>query len=875
MNVSVVNNLLKNRKFLSIFAIFFLVLFFFIANYCYYPGLTLSFEGDVDGQVEGRVHWDYGKGFNELDSIDVRLSAGFDEPLPDLGGVTVEAVGMKSDRAKGYGVWLVIDKEDFENNRFVLEGEHEWGDWIPYQKKHHGRQLKLGSGSKITFPGRKNTFELNILESPLAGIAKVSSDRGMVAYFDCYGKNIYKRVERYFFGQKESGKISVVIDPYRRKLIDFISLPQQKISGIKFHPQLENSIKEIKPAKELVLRLIGSSEDPAITVEKLIVNGRVIEWQDPRIVSSGVAEVENGRELHSQDSVIAFQGTIFSFEAVLSKNSDPSALQILLDGKETEVTRQSNTKNVHVVRANCPIDYSSLTLSSIQLKNSAGADFRHAVNAGVANDIVLSASTLSGIKQNAFHWGLLFVQIITAAAIALLLYWLSKLSIWREAYGLKKTLASVFYRHERWLFWGIFIAGMGVNITYLLAEWPGSMTPDSVEINREVKWLRFANHHPYIYGIFVLGLYNLFDSPLTVIIFQMICFHLLVGLFFYFLFREGVRLFILLPLYCLTLLSVPINLFNITMWKDIPFSTLVLFWAFFLTWLFFKKLYRHQQLSLHTRHAVFLSVLFFLVCTLRFNGLVLIPVIPLLLCALYWGQKRGLLAFFACSAVLLISCYSLVPFVTHHKSGHSDFAKTIIEERSNKMGAVLDTNNNYFLEDYLAERARIFVASLGTSPVADTWYTDTHFPPQEWSSVGEMRSDMHFSPQSNSLTFLLKKILKATTPYTGFFSGRFIFWNGLFALFGMCVAFLLYKWLPVSAFYSGFFLFQALCLFFFVWPRWRYLYFVYLGGVFLLPVIMLEIRQLQLKKRQSTLRKKFGEAQLDKMTRNYLKSLKI
>jgi len=55
------------------------------------------------------------------------------------------------------------------------------------------------------------------------------------------------------------------------------------------------------------------------------------------------------------------------------------------------------------------------------------------------------------------------------------------------------------------------------------------------------------------------------------------------------------------------------------------------------------------------------------------------------------------------------------------------------------------------------------------------------------------------------------------------------------------VAFGLYKWIPISAFYSFFFLVQAGGMFFIVWPRWRYLYFLYIGGVYLVFIISLEL----------------------------------
>lgn len=855
MNISVLSTSIKNIRLLSIVSLFLLLLFLFIANYSYCPGLSLSFEGQVEGQIDGKVYWNFGRGYNELDSIDVRLSAGFDDSTGDLGGVTVEAIGMKADGAEGYGVWLVINKEDHENKRFVLEGEHEWGDWLSNKKRPSGRQLKLAPGTKITFPGAQKSFQLNILENPFSGIAKISSDNGKVAFYDCHGTSVEQRVVRYSFGPKESGEISIVMDPYRQKPIDSLMLPQQKLSGIKFQSFGEKNIKEINSAKEFVLKLDESSNNQkslSVVIEKLIVNGRVIEWQDDRIVSSGIS-VADGRMLQKHDNILVFRGAIYSTEVVLSGDSEPSALKIYLDGSEAAVTSYLNQSKARVIKVSCPLTYSSVNMTGIKLRDYSGAVFKYAIKSDTgttafSHEAALSSADFHGIKQEAFHLGLLCVQIITAAMVALLTYWLSVMSIWRDTNGVRDRLVTCFYRHKRWFFWSIFVVGLALNCIFLLAEWPGSMTPDSVETNREVKRLLFFNHHPYIYGVLVLGLYNFFDSPLSVIFFQMICFHLLAGLFFYLLYREGVRLYILLLLYCLPLFSVPINLFNITMWKDIPFSILVLFWASFLTWKLYEKLYLHRKLSLQFRDAVFLSLLFFLVCTLRFNGLVLIPVIPLLLCWLYWGQKRGLLVFLVSSAFLILTYYSLVPFVTHHKQGHSDFATHVIERNSNMMGAVLDTHKKYYLEDYLSERVKVFVASLGTSPVADTWYTDTHDTPQEWFSVGEMRSDMHFNPQSNSLVVLLAKILKTTTTYTGFFSGRFVFWNSLFALCGMCVVFLSYKWLPMSAFYSGFFLYQALAMFFVVWPRWRYLYFVYLGGAFLLPLVMLEIRQLQLRK---------------------------
>jgi hypothetical protein len=826
-------------------------------TYSYYPGLKLSVSGQIDGRIEGKVFWDYGNGFNSYDSIDLRFSSGKPEESGEkLGTVTVESIGMKNFRSHGYGVWLIVDKSDLKKKSFIIEGEHKWGQWLRYKKNHVGRQLKLYPDARIVFPGQDRLFAFNLFHTLFSGIAKVTSENGKVAYYDGYGANRYDETERYYFGQKSRGEITALIDRYRLKFQKFLLLPRQRIERILITWDRERSIKDIKPARHMIVKLkdeVASNPDPRLIIKRLIVNGRIIDWADNRMQVS-VPSGQKGKLLETPEDLISFKGRIYSFEVVTNAGSDDvERLDISLDGKSIDLFRKNNLrKNEVVFLGKAPVFTGSINLKEIFLKDHRGQIYSFPAGQENDNDILLDKTELDKVVQKKLHAGLFAVQLLTAGVMTFLFYWLSRLEMFAQSSGNRFSI--LFVQKKRWFFWSVFFLGLAVNLLFLAAEWPGSMTPDSLYINREAKWLQFTNHHPYIYSVFALGLYNIFDAPLMVIIFQMICFHLLSGLFFYILYSEGLSLVFLIPALVLPFFSLPINLFNITFWKDIPYSTLVLFWAFFFSYLFYKWFYCRVRITIKVVDAILLAVLFFLLCTLRFNGLVYLPLIPCMFCFFFWNSPKSVVTFSTISTLLLVTYYLVLPdLILYHKPEQNNYAKNTLEAKAGKLDSILENSGNYYIEDYLAERTKIFTASMGTSPVASTWYTDTHFPPRAWLSVREMRSDMVYKPQNEYLAEILKKILRKTTRYNGIFSGRFLFWNSSFALLGLCFAFVLYKWLPVSAFYSGFFLYQAFFMFFVVWPRWRYLYFIYLGGVFLLPVIFFELSRRKWYKQEKSI----------------------
>ena len=85
---------------------------------------------------------------------------------------------------------------------------------------------------------------------------------------------------------------------------------------------------------------------------------------------------------------------------------------------------------------------------------------------------------------------------------------------------------------------------------------------------------------------------------------------------------------IILPFYFLFITSIPVGVYTITLWKDIPFALLVVFWAFWFVKLRFEK---KEGVALPKRNGH--SVPFVMAMGLfRYNGVVYFvdsrPVLP-------------------------------------------------------------------------------------------------------------------------------------------------------------------------------------------------------------------------------------------------------
>ncbi len=823
------------KPFLISLSAFFLFLGYFYFSYHFQPGLSVAFHGQLSKNIRGKISWDYGNGFLERNSIEVLLSSGESKAVKtNLGKVVVEPSGTKNEISTGYLTWLIITERDFNNPDFVIEGRHHWGHWMKIKKDRRGRQLALYPGTKIIFENTSSEFSVRFFNTPQSGIAKISSDFGEVQYYNGYGRNRHWNISNFTYSNSSAGSIDFVKDPYRNRFLTALPLPHHKIHGLKFSLFPAYLISDIKPIQKLIVRPVGKTFP--LVLNTLLINGKSISLSDSTVHYKGLWENDAFHFL-SENDFVEISAPIFSYDFTLAENEIDN-LMIEVDGKASKKQQQKITKEglVHLSGQAVVID-TSIDLQSIEMVDVNGK--AQTVKPMVTTDGEYLFENIARIKQNTFSQILFYTQLFTAAILALLLYCFLNLSVFSEVTKLKQLPRALFISQGRWLFWLVLLSGFASNMLWLLAEWPGSLTPDTIHIHSEIKRLLLTNHHPYIYSLFVLGLYNIYDAPLTIVLFQLISFYAVLAWWLYFLFRNGVRWYLILPLYFLTFLSVPVNLFNITVWKDIPYNTLVLYWAFFLTAGYYLKR-QGRTFKLTKSHLVLLSLAFLFLCTFRHNGLIYLPVIPVLLLIFTKINRRWIVGFLALSGFLLYFNYQILPgYILQDKPKKNDFAKEVVSRNVKQATQVSGGDQEYYLEHYISYRVKRFVATLGASPKASTWYNDMHVPPQRWFSVDELSAESIVNPKSDFLVKYKNRALE-TRVFKGFTEGRFIHWNSSFGLLLLLTALILYKWVPLSALYSSFFLIQAAGMFFVVWPRWRYLYFLYLGGMYLIFTLLLE-----------------------------------
>jgi len=826
-------------------AAFSALLLYFLFSYGYYPGLQLRISGQIEKETAARVYWDYGYGFNELDAIDFTLSAGTPADEKPLGKVSIEPAGFKVEGSRGYLFWLVVPRNIVESKKYVLAGRHHWGKWLPVSAKMEGRQLALFPGSRIEFDVADTNLQLFLFKAPQAGCARISSDNAAVRYINGFGRNRQNIVTPIVYASEKNGNIRYLPDRFRQKKQELLPLPQQKLVGIKIEI-LDDEVKTVAPLSSLKIGAeISRSKggDAALVIENVLINGVPVDVADPSVRFSGGKSETGMMVFDSEKDHLEITGSIVSYEIVLPKGTPYQALNVYADGSRADHAPVTDKQGRTVITGRAKTQPFKTVLDTVEVVDWKG------------NAVMLrpnGASTLEagdGLKpltQRQFHWLLLAVQAITAALASLLVCRMIGYCIaLRNRLAPAGLLPALFVMEGRWLFWGLFFFGIMVNSLFLLAEWPGSLTPDSIEVLRQVRWLKFTNHHPYSYSLGLLGLLNFWDSPLFPIVLQIAAFHLLSAGLFYWLYRNGLNLYLLLPCWLLCICSLPINYLNITLWKDVPFAILMVFWALFLALALYLNILNKQPLQITAEGYFVLAILFVLLCTIRHNGLVFLPVIPFAIIILFRHQWKQSRYFLLTSLVLIAGYFFIIPgIVLQKKPEENGFAQAVAEKKTAGIKSIIQNDGkDYFLEDYLSERTRIFVKTLGTSPKAWIWNNDMQAPPLRWFSVDEARAEMTVAPYSMFLVRINDKILE-TLQYKGVFSGRFIFWNSFFALCILTAVCFMARWFPASALYSSFFLYQTLFMFIFVWPRWRYLYYLYLGGIFLPPIFLFELKRL-------------------------------
>jgi hypothetical protein len=447
---------------------------------------------------------------------------------------------------------------------------------------------------------------------------------------------------------------------------------------------------------------------------------------------------------------------------------------------------------------------------------------------GLFSDIIFS-EVPRNTKQ--FFHPIQFIQQLGFASLCTyILLWL--LRFIRSRGGVKNLLIG----EKRISFWLMFSGAFLCFSFWLLAYWPGHVTTDSIHIWWAAKNPGYFLHeHPFMNILYYRFLQQIWDHFAVVGLFQIFATSLLGSYIFYHLYKNGLPLISIVPFYLWFITSVPIGLYNVTLWKDIPFALIVVFWAYYFVRLRLTNLdSRNEEPQMG-----FVVLIFLLLCAslFRYNGLIYLILIPLGL-AVY--QRIALKKIAVVSlTVLLITVAGI--FLTSIIAKH-DFVLGMTKKFAVRL---IDTN---FLMN-ISNITKIY-PNFFDDQNKYTWYRDDRFV--KWHNAftkdkkyNDFVKYQDYRPKSEAIFNLLSGLLRSshTRPYV------WLSWNPFYLLYLFLLG-VFYKWFPLVSAYGYVLLTQTFFILMFLLAfsastnfDWRYNYYLYLSGFFLIPLIMLDIKR--------------------------------
>ena len=475
----------------------------------------------------------------------------------------------------------------------------------------------------------------------------------------------------------------------------------------------------------------------------------------------------------------------------------------------------------------------STVLSSLHLKTRTGRLIELPLPEKQADGQFILPDPNQSLKHY-FYPGRFLQQLI----FALLMSWLS-CALWQliRRYG---GLRLFFVGRELRMFWMFFSGAAVVYSGYLLLFWPGIMSVDSLNIWRAA-WLPdvMINDHPALNILWYTFLLHLWNNVAVVPVSHILLLSLLIGMVFNFCHRQGVRLRWLLPCYFLLLGSLPIGLYNLNLWKDIPFALLVVFWGLVPGWFFLRR--QEGRLQLTVSQGAGLLLLFLALILIRHNGLVYLFALPILFLVLRLVRvSRKMLITGGIGIVCLTLLVLFPPKSMKSASYFHDLSQTYLQQ------LLADSPGSRIRQSTL--RYTRLLDLKKNKQESDLWhyYLGDRYAHTFLRQAGWNDAHPYYSPTEALFPGLRAKAMQLywkSMEYPWVYCS----WNPFWLLYLFPLSIVLCRWLPLSAIFSSVILVQVSALLLFVdTVNWRYYYFVLLGGYFLLPVILLDLHRLRL-----------------------------
>lgn len=224
---------------------------------------------------------------------------------------------------------------------------------------------------------------------------------------------------------------------------------------------------------------------------------------------------------------------------------------------------------------------------------------------------------------------LFFILYLIAISIPvfLLSYWFLSRPVYKHGIIKVSSVSWLWYVSPCYLIWTI----------YLLAFWPGSMSPDSLSQWEDAMTGHFRDWHPAFYSMNIWLITRLWCSPSAVAFTQILMLGLTAGWGLVIMQRLGVSKNLLL-IVCLFFALSPVNgLMVITIWKDVAYSIAVLA----MTLVVLQIVISDGEWIISRNSWIFFGVIIALTAIYRHNGISTALGTPLILIVIYrkfWKQ---------------------------------------------------------------------------------------------------------------------------------------------------------------------------------------------------------------------------------------------
>lgn len=445
------------------------------------------------------------------------------------------------------------------------------------------------------------------------------------------------------------------------------------------------------------------------------------------------------------------------------------------------------------------------------------------------------------------------LRLILAAICTFLLFSFLKFAYSLRQSDLKSGLKIIFLQKDNRKFWILFVLSFFVFFMFLLGIWPGAMTVDSAVSWAQTQTLGFHDYHPYLFKLYVLALKQFYDSPATICLFQGIYTAALSTYILYYCWRHNVHFLWILLSYTIFICSVPIIFTVNWMVKDIPFSLSMWGMAFLIFYHTFESHKAKSRISFRCP-LIWFALLTAILCQIRHNGVIYYVIIPLLLLpSIRW--KDLLIKVFPVIIVVFVTCRHYLPETIGVKLKSTSMAKTNTGGLNSTLKARTAytvppgmTKANTPLKDtilhnfhiYIGNQVQNFLRCTGLSTNVIIYYNGV--PHGGWTAPYRKVYGFIQIPYAPKLQFMKNIsdwIVSRTSRYNGLVSPRVFFWN-LFIPF-LILVFVFIKYSPFSpiSLYAAVFLLSAAALFLHSnYRMWRYYYYIYLGAVFTLPLLL-------------------------------------